>query len=216
MSARTQSLKTPAGEELSAEATPSAPLADFLEPETGLQTAEADAPPAEPAPRPWFCEWVRTARGDRSLREFSDITGCAVGQLSQFETGKSTNPEWATIVRIAEHSQGRCLVPKLEVNMVHSDPGVALQTLAAQWRTNSQDPHNINLAVSLALLEVARNIGASKANAEQGEPLRSSLDKIQAHGDSGTRSTADTLEFWRTRRAARTRQLRLRAIAPVS
>ena len=216
MSARTQSLKTPAGEELSVEAPHPAMAADLREPEVGLETAETEAPPAEPAPRPWFCEWVRTARGDRSLREFSDITGCAVGQLSQFETGKSTNPEWATIVRIAEHSQGRCLVPRLEVNMVHSDPGVALQTLAAQWRTNSQDPHNINLAVSLALLEVARNIGASKASSEHADPLRSSLDKIQAHGDSSIRSSSDTLELWRTRRVARTRQLRLRALSPVA
>jgi transcriptional regulator with XRE-family HTH domain len=117
------------------------------------------------ANRGWFANWVRTARGPRSLREFSEVTGCAVGQLSQLETGKSTNPEWSTILRIAEHSEGRCVMPKLEVNLSPVEPAATLATAAEEWRSNPQDPYNINLAVSVALREVARCIGAETLTA---------------------------------------------------
>ena len=166
--------------------------------------------------RAWFSDWVRTARGPRSLREFSEVTGCAVGQLSQLETGKSTNPEWSTILRIAEHSQGRCVMPKLELNLPPAEPVAALEEAAEKWRSNPQDPDNINLAVSIALREVARCMVAENAKRPSGEEP-SGQENSQIPGDYALRRSnlpRTKPKPWRARPSSNAVEMHLQTTVP--
>lgn len=57
-----------------------------------------------------LADWCRTARGSRSLRDFSDACGgLSIGLLSGIETGKLENPELRTVAAIAGASEGRCV-----------------------------------------------------------------------------------------------------------
>jgi transcriptional regulator with XRE-family HTH domain len=59
--------------------------------------------------------WVRAARGERTLKQFSSITRIAIGKLSQLENGKSANPTLKSLRMIARWSSGRCLWPLLQL-----------------------------------------------------------------------------------------------------
>lgn len=61
-------------------------------------------------------QWVRYARGTRDIKTFANVSGLSQGGISELETGESLNPTFQTLVKIAESSQGRCLIPVLLID----------------------------------------------------------------------------------------------------
>lgn len=69
-------------------------------------------------------EWVRTARGGRTIPAFARMCGMSAGQLSQLETGTSSNPTLRLLSAIAAKSERRC---DMKLDIITPEQQAAMQ-----------------------------------------------------------------------------------------